>query len=121
MEILILIGIFAFVVAIIFRSNEALDRVQEVEKEVKVIEEEMSHKDQVLTDRGVPMDSEAEQSSAAPVAENSPATATAPIETVMEESVSREAVAAPTEPIQTNAQLPASDAPFPSAENVHTS
>lgn len=41
MEILILIGIFAFVIAIFFRSNEALDRVGEVEKEVKTIEEEI--------------------------------------------------------------------------------
>ena len=47
MEILILIGIFAFVVAIIFRSNEALDRVGEVEKEVKVLEEEIAHKEPV--------------------------------------------------------------------------
>ena len=43
MEILILIGIFAFVVAILFRSNEALDRVSDVEKEVKTIEAEMVH------------------------------------------------------------------------------
>ena len=48
MEILILIGIFAFVVAIIFRSNEALDRVGEVEKEVKVLEEEIAHKEPVV-------------------------------------------------------------------------
>lgn len=45
MEILILIGIFAFVIAILFRSNEALDRVGEVEKEMKTIEQEIGHKE----------------------------------------------------------------------------
>lgn len=50
MEILILIGIFAFVVAILFRSNEALNRVGEVEKEVKTIEEEIQHAETPATE-----------------------------------------------------------------------
>jgi hypothetical protein len=41
MEILLLVGIFAFVIAILYRSNRALDRVEVVEKELGVLEDEV--------------------------------------------------------------------------------
>jgi hypothetical protein len=41
MAILLLVGIFAFVVAILFRSNKALDRVETVERELGVLEDEV--------------------------------------------------------------------------------
>ncbi len=41
MEILLLIGISVFFVAALLRSNEALDRVSDVEKEVKLFENEV--------------------------------------------------------------------------------
>lgn len=41
MEILLLVGIFAFVAAVLFRSNKALDRVGVVEKELGVLEDEV--------------------------------------------------------------------------------
>ncbi len=39
--ILLLVGIFCFVIAILFRSNKALDRVGDVERELGVIEDEL--------------------------------------------------------------------------------
>jgi hypothetical protein len=44
MVVLLLIGIFAFAVAMLLRSNEALDRVDAVEKEVSVLEGEVEAK-----------------------------------------------------------------------------
>jgi hypothetical protein len=41
MIILLLAAIFFFAVATLFRSNEALDRVGEVEKEIKNVEKEI--------------------------------------------------------------------------------
>ncbi len=39
--VLLLIGIFAFAIATLFRSNEAINRVQDVEKELGVLEDEV--------------------------------------------------------------------------------
>lgn len=41
MVILLLVGIFAFVVVILFRANKALDRVEVVEKELGFLEDEV--------------------------------------------------------------------------------
>lgn len=39
--VLLLVGIFAFAIATLFRSNKALDRVGDVERELGVLEDEV--------------------------------------------------------------------------------
>ena len=112
MEILILIGIFAFVIAIIFRSNEALDRVDKVEKEVKILEEEI-----------VPKAISAE----APLVEavQSPVSETAPETPIAAEDYQK--AEEPTPGLQNENGVPADTAPvsypsdpsFPRTENIH--
>jgi hypothetical protein len=82
MEILILIGIFAFAIAILFRSNEALDRVGEVEKEVKTIEEELGHTEAPLVSPETIAAQETPQ-----VSTYEPAFSPAPAETVPPQAV----------------------------------
>jgi hypothetical protein len=57
--VLILAAIFFFVVAVLFRSNEALDRVGEVEKEVALIEKDMPQEEEKHAD--APKQAEAAQ------------------------------------------------------------
>lgn len=132
MEILILIGIFAFVVAILFRSNEALDRVGEVEKEVKVIEEEIGHKGESKEAAGVSTMNPTENGQALPqqpLAENPPVEAVETVREVKSEpTLSEMDTTVPTPESGAQAEdnsvqaspLPnLTDTPFPKPGNVH--
>jgi hypothetical protein len=132
MEILILIGIFAFVVAILFRSNEALDRVGEVEKEVKVIEEEIGHKGESKEAVEVSVSNPTENGQALPqepLAENPPAemvetTFEAKPEPALSETdttipVSESGIQTANVSVQASTLPNSVDTPFPKKEDVH--